>query len=198
MNQKNIRPAFHVEPLTLEQARRLYAERMVEDFPSNELKPMSVMERACERGEYTFFGAMADGDILAYAFFAQCGGEACALLDYFAVAQALRDRGLGGAFLRALVSGPLRGMRGVLLEIEDPDAAATGDERLQRERRRQFYRRNGMKDTGVTAKVFGVDFLLLSMPVGPELSPDDVRHMYARLYRAMLPPEIYVRQVVIH
>ena len=194
MNQVN----FSVVPLTLEQVRMVYAERMTQDFPPDELKPLSMIERMLMRGEYTGYGAMAGENLLAYALFVTLKEDACALLDYYAVESAHRDRGIGGAFLRALVSGPLQDMRGVLLEIEDPEAAQSGDERLLRERRRQFYDRNGMKDSSVSARIFGVDFLLLAMPVGPELSPDDVRRMYARLYHIMLPQSTYEKQVIIH
>ncbi len=198
MNQTNIYDPFTVEPLTLKQIRQLYAERLIKDFPSDEIRRLTNLERSYQRGEYLCFGAMSNGSILAYAFFVKLGENDCALLDYFAVAPEHRDHGLGGAFLRKLMAGPLRGLQGALLEIEDPSKAESEAERSLRERRMQFYLRNGMVSTGVRSKAFGVDFLLLSMPVGSSPSPDDVRRMYARLYHAILSADVYAMQVVIH
>ena len=46
--------------------------------------------------------------------------------------------------------------------------------------------------------VFGVQFCILALPVGLFPSREETRGMYAALYRAMLPPSVYARQVLIH
>ena len=192
-------PSFDVRELTPEEARTLYNERMTDDFPPDELKPFSMIERAWQRGEYACYGAVKDREILAYAFFVLHNAPtgACVLLDYYAVRADLRDEGIGGSFLKALVAGPLKGLSGAVLEVDDPDFADTPEERIHRERRLQFYLRNGMVATPVTATVFGVHFRLLSMPVGPRLPPDDVRRIYADLYRAILPPDLFRTRITI-
>ena len=197
MKQASIFDTFHAKPLTLDQARALYAERLIIDFPEDELKPFSMLEAAWRRGAYACFGAISGGAILAYAFFVKLPGEDGALLDYFAVDEALRGRGIGGDFLRALVAGPLKGLEGALLEVEDPDAAKDDAARSQQNRRLLFYLRNGMTDTAVTARVQGVDFRLLAMPVGKRLPREGVRRLYERLYHAVLPPCVYEEWVVI-
>ena len=193
-------PPFTVEELTLAQVRGLYAGRMREDFPPDEIKPLSAIERAMGRGEYVCFGAMSGEDILAYAFFVTLrdGEKQFALFDYLAVKKEARCAGVGSAFLQALVSGPLKGMTAVLLEIDDPAWALDAEEEAVRNRRLRFYHRNGLKDTSVTAVVFGVHFCILALPVGPCPSPEETRRMYAALYRAVMPPHIYEREVLIH
>ena len=187
---------FTVEELTLAQIRALYEGRLREDFPPAEIKPLSAIEGAMRRGEYVCFGAMAGDDILSYAFFIQLDG--IALFDYFAVKKEARGTGVGSAFLQALMAGKLSGMDAVLLEVDDPACAADEAERNIRDRRLAFYLRNGLKDTSVTAVVYGVQFRILALPVGPCPSPDDTRRMYADLYRAVMPPQIFAGKVLIH
>ncbi len=193
-------PSFTVEELTLAQIRALYYGRMREDFPPDEIKPLSAIERALARGEYVCFGAMNGEDILAYAFFIRLGeGNGCfALFDYFAVKKEDRCMGVGSAFLQTLIAGHLKSMAAVLLEVDDPAFALDAEEEEIRNRRLHFYLRNGLKDTSVTAVVFGVHFRILALPVGPCPSPEEARRMYAGLYRAVMPPKIYESKVLIH
>ena len=192
-------PAFTMNSLTLPQVRAIYAGRMREDFPPDEIKPLSAIERAMARGRYVCWGAMAGEEILAYAFFVKSGEgkRQFALFDYFAVKKEARCAGIGSAFLQELISGPLRGMDWVLLEVDDPACAPDAEEKEIRNRRLRFYQRNGLKDTSVITMAFGVQFRILALPVGPCPSPDDTRRMYAALYHAVLPPKIYEKEVLI-
>lgn len=184
-----------IRTLTLEQIRRLYAERLTRDFPPQEIKPLSRIEQALARGEYICYGAMEGDAILAYAFFVVAGRRA--LFDYFAVAAEMRDRGIGSRFIRKLMEGPLEAMDCVLLEVDDPDHGQGRDEVMLRNRRLAFYLRNGLSDTGVRARVFGVDFRILSLPVGHTPSTGEARDVYAGLYRAMLPQSLYEKWIII-
>lgn len=191
---------FTVEELNLTQIRALYAGRMREDFPPAEIKPLSAIERAINRGKYVCFGAMAGEDILAYAFFIRLreGEKGFALFDYFAVKKEARCTGIGSAFLQALIRESLQEMDAVLLEVDDPACAWDAAEQDIRNRRMRFYLRNGLVDTSVTAVVYGVQFRILALPVGPCPTPDDTRRMYAALYRAVMPPKIFASKVLIH
>ena len=73
-----------------------------------------------------------------------------------------------------------------MLEDEDPE---DGDETKQR--RLNFYLRNGMVDTGVRSWVFGADYRILRMPMGDE----NVEDVYTELYRSMLPMPVYKAMV---
>ena len=187
--------AVRVRTLSLEQVRGLYAQRLKRDFPPDELKPLSRIERALARGEYACYGAFEGESILAYAFFVLLGRRA--LFDYYAVDAALRDRGIGSRFIRALIEGPLADMDCVLLEVDDPDSAPSPEEAGVRRRRLAFYLQNGLVETGVRATVYGVDYLILSLPVGNRPDPEQTRRVYAELYRAILPPRLYERWVVL-
>ena len=173
-----------IETLALEQARTLYNERLKRDFPPDELKPFSAIEAALREGRYACYGWCEGDDILAYAFFVTLGQWA--LLDYYAVRKDLRDTGLGSGFLKALVPGPLEGFDCALVEVEDPDAADNPDERARRDRRLRFYLRNGLAETGVRAVTFGVEYRVLTMPLGPKPDDEAVRRVYYELYRAVM------------
>ena len=191
---------FELQALSLLRVRELYAERMVRDFPRNELKPLPMIERALARGEYACYGAVRDGEVLAYAFFVlqRDGAVRCALFDYYAVREDLRDHGVGSAFIRALIRGPLADLDCVLLEVDDPAYAPDARELEIRNRRLEFYLRNGLSDTAVTAEVFRAPFRILSLPVGERLTPRQAGRYYALLYRCMLPAPVYKRAVKIY
>ena len=184
---------FSVQALPPEQVRALYRRRMTADFPPDELKPLSAIERALARGKYACYGAMDGEDTLAYAFFVKLGEQA--LFDYYAVARELRGQGIGSRFMQALIAGPLRDMDCVLLEVDDPDFAPDAAELDNRRRRLDFYLRNGLADTGLRARVWRVEYRILALPVGRLPSRRQAREIYTSLYRAIMPPEIYAAMV---
>ena len=182
-----------IQKLTPAQIRQLYHERTTEDFPPDELKPLSMIENALARGMYASYGFFSGDQILAYAYFVRVGKNA--LVDYFAVEKSLRDRGLGSRFIQALIDR-LRGeMDCVLLEVDDPGRAPDADELEVRQRRLRFYLRNGLSDTGVCATVYHVPYRILTLPVGNAPAARDVRHIYRSIYRAILSAEVYKKMV---
>ena len=191
---------FSVETLSLPQIRALYRKRMKQDFPPDELKPLAMIEKALARDEYVCYGAVNGNDILAYAYFVKLKEQEkpYALFDYYAVRQDIRDRGVGSRFMQALIAGPLREMDCVLLEVDDPARAETPEETDKRKRRLAFYLRNGLRDADVKATVYGVQFKILTLPVGRALSREEVRQKYAALYRALLPESLFQEKVFIH
>ena len=80
-----------------------------------------------------------------------------------------------------------------MLECESLETAADEKERRLRRRRIRFYERNGCVLTGVKARVFGVEFDILYLPL-MERQVDGARELEG-LYRKMLPDEIYKKQV---
>lgn len=192
--------SFSVVTLPLSQVRWLYRKRMKNDFSPDELKPLAMIEQALARNEYICYGAEDGEEVLAYAYFVKLNdqGRPYALFDYFAVKREIRDEGVGSRFLQALISGPLRSMDCVLLEVDDPACADTPEEADIRNRRLSFYLRNGLRDTDVKATVYGVQFKILTLPVGSQLSREEVKRKYAALYRSLLPARLFDAKVFIH
>ncbi len=184
-----------MDALTLPEIRDVYRHQLIRDFPEDEVKPLARIERALKRGEYCCFGIRDGKDILAYAFFVAAADGY--LFDYFAVREDLRGTGIGSAFLKELGNRYLRNASCVLLEVDDPDSAESGEERAACERRIRFYLKNGMRDTGARARTFGVDYRILEYPAGEVHSREEAGEIYSRIYRSFLPESLFRRNVKI-
>ena len=186
-------------PLTeIRELRRIYNERMRQDFPSDELKPFFMIRRALRRGVYACYGLRErDGDaLLGYAFFFRERDGRRFLFDYFAVDRARRSEGLGTAFL-TLLREELRNADCVVGEVEDPDVSEDAAERATRQRRLDFYLRNGCVETGIRSRLFGVDYRVLELPLENPHTQAEVREAYEALYRQMLPARLYEGNVTL-
>lgn len=84
----------------------------------------------------------------------------------------------------------------VICETENPKGTI-GDEFDIRNRRIGFYLRNKYIDTGVTASIFGVDYILLELDLGNKHTKDEIRVYYSKLYRSFLPEKLYNKFVKI-
>lgn len=169
----------------------LYRTRLKEDFPPDELKPMDSMRRSWEKDAYDCYGLFDGDDILGYAFFVRRDRDL--LLDYFAIAQERRDRGLGSLFLRQLADH-IRGANCAVCEVQDPDKAGSVEERIGRERRLRFYLRSGFRKTELTSVLFGVNYRILEMPGTQAHTLQQIREAYTELYRSTLPEKLFLSE----
>jgi len=166
------------------QIKLLYQQRLKKDFPRNERKPLASMRRSWKNDAYDCYGLFEGDEILGYAFFVRLKNDY--LLDYFAIDVNRRDAGFGSIFLQQ-VSACLAHANCVIVEVEDPDKAKDAKTRALRERRLQFYVRNGCRETDLTAVVFGADYRILEMPAKASHTTEELRLIYSDLYRSILP-----------
>ena len=185
--------AMNIDFLTLPEIRGIYRKRMKHDFPANELKPLSMIEKAFREKRYRCYGVREGDELLAYAFFVLA--EDVYLLDYYAVKKELRGSGIGSGFLKELGRSHFGEAGCVLVEVDDPFFAGSEEEKQVRERRLAFYLRNGLLDTGARARTFGADFLILEFPKGEAHSRAEAGALYDRIYRSLLPERIVERMV---
>lgn len=158
---------MEMKELRVEDLEQLYREHMVMDFPAAELKPLAVIQNLHREGSAKTL-ALLDGDkVLSYVTLIQpqprepFGQGAHVMVDYFAVANELRGQGIGSSFLKQ-VSGTLPECSGLMLEIEDPEAAQSEDELVNRTRRLHFYERLGWKlVSGLWTEVCGVPYRIM-------------------------------------
>ena len=189
---------YKIISLSPEQVEEIYLSRLKKDFPPDELRPFSSMQALYKMNAYDAFGITDGSSLLGYALFVKRktdGGEEL-LLDYYAVSEECRGTGIGSAFL-ALLQENFSAARCVILEIEDPDAAADEAERRVRERRLSFYLKNGCALTKVKANTFGVDFLILEMQPKKKHEDADIADTYLELYKMIAPPAIFEKNVKI-
>ena len=173
------------------QVDSLYKSRLVKDFAEDERKPLSSMKESWEKGNYDCYGLFEGEEILGYAFFVS-NGDNC-LLDYFAIKEDRRNEGLGSIFLKRLAAC-MEKEKCVIVEVEDPDQANSFDDKTLRNRRLQFYLRNGYLKTTLTSSVFGVSYRLLEGSNGVPHSAKNIRTAYIELYRSILPEEFFETQ----
>ena len=178
-----------IEVLTLPEIRDVYHHQLKHDFPVNERKPLRRIEASLKKGQYICYGMKNGADILAYAFFVVIENQY--LFDYFAVRKDLRGTGIGSSFLKELFDNQLKNASCVLLEVDDPAAADSAEEKAVRDRRISFYLKNNLRDTGAKANTFGVDFLILELPAGHPHSAEEAGQIYDLIYRSILPGYIY-------
>lgn len=228
---------MHIRTLSAEEMREVYDRFMVADFPEDELKSFRIIERLMKDGQYICCGVFRKNEADADA--AGPGSGACAvkdlcgyglyvflekdgvkhyLIDYLAIREDMRGRGVGSAFLRD-VAGILPGPAGMcLVEAEDPEYAPDASERAVRERRIAFYERGGYYDTGVRACLFGVRYVILNKAAGrpsdrqseypsagtsdrpvqrTEPDPQDIVRVYREIYEYMLGKELLAEKLQI-
>ncbi len=185
-------PVLDIRPLSREETAFVYNEYLRADFADDERKPLSAILRSLDAGCYLCLGAFSGGQLLAYAFFIfnQSPAGRNYLLDYFAVLESHRAHGVGSRFLQALprhLSDPAL----LIIEVENPDFAADAVEKVLRERRIAFYRKNGAVDTGIAFWFFDVEYLLMGIPMqGTAWTPDQIRDAYTAILRSVIPPRV--------
>ena len=163
----------------------VYEKHLVFDFPPAEVKPLPRILELFHAGSGEGRGLFGEsGDLLAYALLAETADAA--FLDYLAVVSAARNAGLGSRFLTGLLSELPEG-RPLLLEVEDPQGAASEEERCLRIRRLGFYRRCGVLPTEVRSSVFGVGYRILCSD--PALPAERVRAALGSVYALLFPEE---------
>lgn len=141
------------EPDILRPLKKLYKTA----FPRSERKPFGLILKNRREGKAEILAAVDQSGAfygLAISFFS----EGLVLLAYFAVLPALRGRGIGAVLLRALRERYV-GQK-FFLEIERTDRE--NDPSGLKARRKAFYLRNGMCETGLFVRLFGVELEILS------------------------------------
>ena len=163
--------SYTVKVLTEREIAEIYNTYMKQDFPPNELKPLSHILRSMEKG----YG----------------------LLDYFAILKDRRGQGLGHLafplFLSYFKEG-LPGIEGLYIESERVLAAENETQRRIRERRIAFYRSCGCEMTKLRSVLFGVDYSVLYRPI-KEAGCGASKEALDGLYKKMFKPGHYAEFV---
>ena len=133
--------------------KRLYDEA----FPDDEKKPFDYMLKLTDAGKMEMLAVEEEGRFAGLIINLLCSDDV-ALLDYFAVDPSMRSFGIGGRALKLLLEK--FSDKKLIFEIERPDNALPDTD--MKARRKRFYLRNGVKETGVFANVYNTDFELLT------------------------------------
>ena len=123
-------------------------------FPRYERKPFSMIRSMHKKGRTDVWLAEQGRRFAGLAI--TINSEDVILLDYLAVHEKRRDKGVGSAMLQGLLA--LYEGRGLFVEIEATDH---DDPTGIKARRKAFYLRNGLSDMHVVVMLFGVRMELL-------------------------------------
>ncbi len=185
-----------INKLTKEELISVYTTHSVRHFPADERKPVSSISRMTEEGRYAGYGLYRgkDAELLCYAFFTVMPGCRTILLDYFAVMEQYRSEGIGSYFLERMKHS-LTDCDGILIETENPDYAKDESERIIRNKRISFYEGNGAYFTDITAKIFGVHYKILFLPVLQSPAQETLLSDFDAIYRYMVPQKYYAAHI---
>lgn len=156
-------------------------------FPASERKPFSLIVKMTRRGVSDAWGLWEGKHFRGLAI--TINGPKEILLDYYAISEDARGKGLGSAGLKCLAEC-YRG-RGLFVEIESP--YEPGPDRELRQRRKAFYLANGLVPMQVMLRLFGVKMELLGL--GCRLDFDGYKNFYLDNYgpwaAGHIEPEVY-------
>lgn len=182
-----------IRKLEIDEVREIYKTRMQEDFPPDELRPLSSIVQLTEEGCYLslgYFDGEGSKQLIAYAFFVKEKNRPAALLDYYAVAAEARGTGIGSKFLSDFhtVLLPLN-VTHIILEVENPTKTDDEKEIAIRNRRIGFYKRSLCEMSGVYSKLFGVEYNVMYLSFnGSSIDDTTIAQELDDLYHLMLAP----------
>ena len=185
-----------IKQLSTHEISEVYHHHLKYDFPDNERKPLFVMKNLAKRKLYHCYGLFdsVDNSLKAYAFLARAEQGSSLLLDYFAAVADARGLGYGSKLLQGL-SSELPDTAGILAEVEHAADGRDLAERQIRQRRIDFYCRNGFILTPVHGVIFGVHYDIVYLPVQHPADDAFILSELAELYRTMLPKFMFEANV---
>jgi hypothetical protein len=176
---------MQIRELTIGQTRLIYEKYMCDDFTADEMKPFNVIEKLMEQKVYICCGLYDDENLKAYACLFSKDKNSCILIDYYAVISLNRGQGYGSIFLR-LLRKKFYEYKGCIAEVEKVDTAYNEQERKIRERRVNFYLRNGMQKTEISSRLFDSEFQIMYMPINKSRDDvcvyDEIKYIYYRSF----------------
>lgn len=185
---------MRLDKLTNAQVEKIYRERMIEDFPPNEIDPLEVINKAVEQGNYECLGLMDGEEIVGYVFMIRHGEDY--LIDYIAIYPDRRNRGFGGELVR-LLGEHLVNAKSAIVEIENPEVAMNAVDKEMRTKRLEFYLRRGFRDTGVRTIYFEAPFIVAEMEQTPVHTVEEIKALYEMHYKAFLPKGMFEENVFV-
>ena len=214
---------YRVQQLSKKELLNIYRTIAPAHFPEDELKPVFSVKSLLRRKAYMGLGIFDETDtLLGYGLFLTVPGMDTVLLDYYAILEPYRSLGIGSIFLQEMKDF-FADYRGIFIETEDPDSAQNEEDRTIRNRRNDFYYRNGVRPTEMACSLFGVPLNILFFetaagtdtgispkpetvkseapmweavkPETPVSEADSLRSALEALYRFMFPFGIYARHV---
>jgi len=185
-----------IKKLTLEEIDFIYNKFAKNDFAEDELKPISVINNLIRDNKYIGYGLYENYKLISYAFFYVSFDSKICLLDYFAVCNGFRGLGYGSEYMK-LIKNEMVGFKGLIVEVENPEFALNPQEKEIRERRIEFYKRNGFIVSELTCRMFDIEFIIIYLPLKNNLNSSEIHYELNNIYINMFSDKIYRKKVVL-
>lgn len=153
---------YSFRSLNIQEIKVVYEQEMSQHFPKEELKPFWKIQKLYEEGRYLGIVMETKTDLLAYAMIITDPHSQLGLLDYLASNHHFRGRGYGSQFIQYLRHELI--LKGLIIEVEHPIISDSEKEREMKERRIDFYLRNGAVKAPYAWYHYDVLFKLLYLP----------------------------------
>ncbi|MEH7504347.1 GNAT family N-acetyltransferase [Neobacillus drentensis] len=127
-------------------------QRLLTDFPSNELKDYQHFESLLVKKKYKLLLAKLKGKIVGYALIYEFDHMPAIWLDYLAINKKFRNAGYGTLLFNKILQSKQDGIIGLFSEVEIPEADE-GHTREQQIRRINFYERLGARRLNIPYKL---------------------------------------------
>ncbi|OOM05949.1 GNAT family N-acetyltransferase [Clostridium saccharobutylicum] len=186
---------MNLKKLDNEEIVSVYNNHMKMDFPAQELKPLDVIQKLIKRKIYICYGLYDNDKLLAYAFLVT--SNLYLLLDYYAVCDQCRCKGIGSKFLNMLKE-KCKDYEGIIIEVEKIEYAVNESQEAERKRRIDFYKRNGALMTKISSELFNVNFSIMCLLIC-SIRKDDfiISESLKTIYKQMVPSSLYSKYVKI-
>jgi GNAT superfamily N-acetyltransferase len=122
-------------------AMKIYTE----SFPPNERQPVCTVRKRVKERLYRMFVGTLENKVVFMALLYPLKGTKFILLDYMATDTTFRNKGIGAKFVKNLLSELKDDIskEHIILEVENPKH---GDNKENRKRRIEFYKRLGARE----------------------------------------------------
>ena len=127
-------------------------------FPEQEKKPLQIMENLVADNRMEMLAMVDEDEFVGLAINLIDTEQNRALLDYYAIVPEKRSGGYGSKGQEVLLDR-FKNQK-YIFEIETQDEKAENAE--ERKRRKAFYLRNGLKETGLFVNAYNTDFEILT------------------------------------
>lgn len=167
MENKNITlKECHDDKKICKQFKKLYKSA----FPKNERVPFLLLKNRAKKNFAQMLSIMKNGEFVGLAYI--ISNEKIAYLFFFAIKDELRGKGLGSLTLKA-IKEKYKG-KTIFLARERLDEPC--DNLPQRQKRREFYLRNGFSDMPLSIIEPKMTYDVMS--VGDKLAPEDYNLLF--------------------
>ena len=163
--------------MTRQELREIYQNYMMDDFPDDERKPLSIIESRFKKKQNHCLVYLEDNVMKGYAILESC--QKSLLMDYFAVIETYRNQGTGTRFLHE--------MKQYFSEFDAlfVESECAYDEISQK--RLDFYQKAGFVISGIQVHLYHVDYEVMTLSLNDEIETVNVRRRMEEIYEKIYP-----------